>query len=240
MPAHHVARHEKDLHWEGCVSRRLTSPRRRISVQISGEEATDDTRTSSNTPDPERQPTSLGQSTPGVSRILSGDPTERLLVSPDIASYASNPCTRIQQAIAALDFTTLHAEALSLNYMATPFPSPPPELEFMSTGQTSSEMQPFTPCGGTSIVPMSSGESERSAALNEARSSPPKPTPSRRQDAVRNGPGDTFLVPDEDILALGPVFDPLSDPVITKTAAINGYVADLHRKMMINAGLWGR
>ncbi|KAF9887687.1 hypothetical protein FE257_009640 [Aspergillus nanangensis] len=33
---------------------------------------------------------------------------------------------------AALDFTTLHAEALSLNYMSSPIPSPPPELELMS------------------------------------------------------------------------------------------------------------
>jgi hypothetical protein len=49
-----------------------------------------------------------------------------------------------------------------------------------------------------------------------------------------------MLVSDEELLAFGPVFDPLWDPVVTKTAAINGYVADLHREMMIKAGIWGR
>ncbi|KAL2786638.1 hypothetical protein BJX66DRAFT_341956 [Aspergillus keveii] len=228
-----VVRHEKDLHWEQYVPRRLTSPHSRISTRAS-ESSTDDAYT---TPNSERRPTSPALNTPDASSILSARnwPADRP-ASPHIASYASSPSTRIQQAIAALDFTTLHAEALSLRYAGAPFPFLPPELESLSTGQTSSEMQPSTPCDEASILPISSSPpSESRTVPGEARS----PPPFRRQDFVRDAP-DTILVPDEDILTLGPVFDPLWDPVVTKTAAINGYVADLHRDMMIKAGLWGR
>lgn len=176
------------------MPRRLTSPQSRISARTYAE-AIDDGDTCS-IPDPERLPTSSDQNRSDTSRILSDQPVERLLISPDIASYPSSPNTRIQQAVAAFEFTTLHAEALSFNYMKTPFSSPPPELELVSTGQAYSDVQASTPS--------------------------------------------TILVRDEDILTLGPVFDPLWDPVVTKTAAINGYVADLHREIMINAGLWGR
>ncbi|KAJ8204458.1 hypothetical protein LV164_006137 [Aspergillus fumigatus] len=142
----------------------------------------------------------------------------------------SSPDMRIQQAIASLDFTALHAEALSLNYMAAPFPSPPPELEFISTGQASSEVQPSTPSDRRNLEPMSSSQSARWTAPDEARNPSPRHTPPRWQNAGYDGP-DSILVPDEDILTLGPMFDPLWDPVVTKTAAINGYVADLHREI---------
>lgn len=110
-----------------------------------GEETAGDGDTPCSTPSLERLPSSPGRKRPAVSRMPSGQPTERLLVSPGIPSGPSSPDMRIQQAIASLDFTALHTEALSLNYMAAPFPSPPPELEFISTGQASSEVQPSTP-----------------------------------------------------------------------------------------------
>ncbi|KAH1492624.1 hypothetical protein KXV64_000436 [Aspergillus fumigatus] len=137
----------------------------------------------------------------------------------------SSPDMRIQQAIASLDFTALHAEALSLNYMAAPFPSPPPELEFISTGQASSEVQPSTPSDRRNLEPMSSSQSARWTAPDEARNPSPRHTPPRWQNAGYDGP-DSILVPDEDILTLGPMFDPLWDPVVTKTAAINGEIDD--------------
>ncbi|KAH1714343.1 hypothetical protein KXV84_006581 [Aspergillus fumigatus] len=207
-------RHERDLHWGQYVSRWSTSPPSRISTRTLGEETAGDGDTPCSTPSLERLPSSPGRKRPAVSRMPSGQPTERLLVSPGIPSGPSSPDMRIQQAIASLDFTALHAEALSLNYMAAPFPSPPPELEFISTGQASSEVQPSTPSDRRNLEPMSSSQSARWTAPDEARNPSPRHTPPRWQNARYDGP-DSILVPDEDILTLGPMFDPLWDPLVT-------------------------
>lgn len=98
--------------------------------------------------------------------------------------YPSSPNTRVQEAIAALDFTTLHAEALSANHMEV--------LQMQSP-------------------------------------------PAQNQTTATKKNRDIYKDPDLPLL-FGPIFDPLWSPVITKTAAISGYIADLRRTMLTNVG----
>jgi hypothetical protein len=138
---------------------------------------------------------------------MPSDPAIEQPLSPCIpipASYPSSPSAIIQQAIAALDFTTLYAEALSVNYTQ---PSTPSIEAFLPTPEDASGI-----CT-TSEHP--SNSNSRIAGY--------------RQEAWKHKGRET-LVPDEDILALRLMFDPLWDPVVTKTDAIAGYVADLHRQ----------
>ncbi|KAL2839401.1 hypothetical protein BJY01DRAFT_250497 [Aspergillus pseudoustus] len=220
-----VVRHEKDIHWEQYVSRSSTNLYRNILS-----ESTDSTGEGWSTPsrEPKGAVAIPSRADTAVERPLSP-------CIPTPAAYPSSPSARIQEAIATLDFTTLHAAALSLNYTAPAIPSPPPELEFMPTDQTPSGTLPSTPSIETD--PRIS-EDASGIWTSPGQASNPR-LPCARQEVVPHN-GDEVLVPDEDILALGPMFDPLWDPIATKKGAIAGYVADLHREMLVNAGLLGK
>ncbi|KAF9887686.1 hypothetical protein FE257_009639 [Aspergillus nanangensis] len=69
---------------------------------------------------------------------------------------------------------------------------------------------------------MSSGNSEMPSTPDDARGPLPGPRPFCGQQPLFRDERKRTLVTDEELPAFGPVFDPLWDPVVTKTAAING------------------
>ncbi|KAF3386207.1 hypothetical protein F1880_001625 [Penicillium rolfsii] len=216
-----LARHEKDVH------KQLYSPRSMPSGHAVDEKFP--AKSSESFDKPQRaSPVSLVH----LSSDDRAPPSPQLTERP--ALYPSSPNARVQEAIAALDFTTLHAEALSTNHMKF-LQARSPSLHFDSIPRDLGS-GPYTPCSEklspSPLIESPSQMSEDSGYISTAH----VPNAPQGQSTTRKQKRDIFTEPDLPLL-FGPIFDPLWNPVITKTAAISGYVTDLHRGMLIKAGI---
>lgn len=132
----------------------------------------------------------------------------------DCPSSLSISSDKVRQAIKVLDFTTLHSEALSSNYMLLPHSKNP------SPGDHEDDL-----LSAESSIPR---VSDHTTSTRPFRCTP-----------MRQTTHHTAYFQDDLPLPLGPMFDPLWNPEETRRAAIAGYARDLKRKMLSNAGLLG-
>lgn len=141
---------------------------------------------------------------------------------------------KVQQAIAVLDFTTIHAEALSSNYVELPASMPYPlpggtELAQEEPLATRSH-QPSTRGDSEALGPSWFASGQVSSGTDDHLSDETSPSTRSSHSAVvmqtryhnLTSADNTFTLP------LGMMFDPLWNPMTTKRAAIIGYMVDLH------------
>ncbi|KAJ5200027.1 hypothetical protein N7472_005231 [Penicillium cf. griseofulvum] len=138
---------------------------------------------------------------------------------------------RISQALATLDFTTLHSEALSANHMTVQHPEPLSETELTQRETVSGSDRNYKRKSSTSFCTYKTPSSTGSE-FDFAVPTPPFQSPTTRQPPHRKS-SSQHDVP----LPLGVMFDPLWNPAMTRKAAVTAYAIDLHREMLRNHGL---
>ncbi|XRM40670.1 hypothetical protein ABZX51_003982 [Aspergillus tubingensis] len=169
--------------------------------------------------------------------------------SPDVTHWRSST-DPIQHALTVQDFTTLHAEALSASYLIT-LPSMQTQTPLPACEQ---EILPYATPTATEFTGWSSPRVENTDWLGmevEVRKFHDlgwKESPSlmpcvglntrlvgdeMAEDEAEDGRDDS----NELLGSLGPMFDPLWHPLITRRAAIRGYMLDQHHDVLHRAGL---
>ncbi|PYH70762.1 uncharacterized protein BO88DRAFT_452284 [Aspergillus vadensis CBS 113365] len=169
--------------------------------------------------------------------------------SPDMTHWRSST-DPIQHALTVQDFTTLHAEAHSASYLI-PLSSMQTQTPLPACGQ---EKLPYATPAATEFTGWSSPRVEDADWLGmevEVRKFHDlgwKENPSlmpcvglntrlegneMAEHEAEDGRGDS----NELLGSLGPMFDPLWHPLITRRAAVTGYMLDRHHDALHRAGL---
>ncbi|CAG8909734.1 unnamed protein product [Penicillium egyptiacum] len=173
----------------------------------------------------------------GPSQVQSEDRTapsviERPVPICRLPTCPSSPNERIRQALATLDFTTLHSEALSANHMTVQHPKLPSEAELTQGEMIFGSRYNYTRENSPSFCTYGKAPNTTGCDFDEAVDRPPFQSPAVGQTRHCNSSAQDDLP-----LSLGLMFDPLWSPVMTKKAAITAYAIDLHREILRNNGL---
>lgn len=171
----------------------------------------------------------------GPSEDESGNRTASPVIERPVPICRRHTCLsadeRISQALAILDFTTLHSEALSANHLTVQHPEPLPETELTQRETVSGSDRNYKREGSTSFCKYETPNSAGSE-LDFAVPTAPFQSPTTRQPRHCNSSSQHDVS-----LPLGVMFDPLWNPAMARKAAIAAYEIDLHRESLRDHGL---